>query len=102
MAILEAPGNWIGRGLGLMFRRSLAEGHGIILEPCSSVHMFFMRFPLDLVFLDRERRVKRLVENLRPWRVSPIVLGARAVVEVPAGTIARTGITAGEMLTLHS
>lgn len=57
------------------------------IEPCNSIHMFFMRFPIDAVFLDRQGRVKRVLRELKPWRVSPLVFGARTVVELPAGTV---------------
>ena len=84
---LERASTYWARFVGLMGRRALPAGEGLWIEPCSSIHMFFMRFPIDAVFLDRERRVKRVLLGLRPWRVSPIVLGARSVVELPAGTL---------------
>jgi uncharacterized membrane protein (UPF0127 family) len=76
------------RFIGLMGRSSLASGGGLWIEPCNSIHMFFMRFAIDVLFLDRSGRVKRVMLRLRPWRVSPIVFGARTVVELPAGTLA--------------
>jgi uncharacterized membrane protein (UPF0127 family) len=81
-----APSSW-ARFIGLMGRPAMGEGEGLWIEPCNSIHMFFMRFPIDAVFVDREGRVKRVLEGLRPWRVSPIVFGARAVIELPAGTV---------------
>jgi uncharacterized membrane protein (UPF0127 family) len=98
---MEVPRTFIGRGLGLMFRRRLAPGEGLWLEPCRSVHMFFMRFPLDLLFIARDGTVLRAVEDLRPWRVSPAVWRARAVAELPAGTIAGLRIIAGDTLQLR-
>ena len=73
--------------MGLMGRRRLEPGQGLWIEPCNSIHMFFMRFAIDVVFLDREGRVKRVLLKLKPWRVSPIVFGSRTVVELPAGTL---------------
>jgi uncharacterized membrane protein (UPF0127 family) len=70
-----------------MGRASLPAGDGLWIEPCNSIHMFFMRFAIDAVFLDRDNRVKRVLRNLKPWRVSPIVFGARTVVELPAGSV---------------
>ena len=74
--------------MGLMGRSNLASGEGLWIEPCNSIHMFFMLFAIDVLFLDRDGKVKRVLLRLRPWRVSPIVFGARTVVELPAGTLA--------------
>ncbi len=66
----------------------MPAGHGLWIEPCNSIHMFFMKFAIDVLFLDSGGRVKRVLLALKPWRVSPIVFGARTVVELPAGTLA--------------
>lgn len=87
-----------GRGLGLMFRSRLEPGRGMWIKPCNGIHMFGMRFPIDAVFLDRRQRVIRLVPDLAPWRVVPLVLRARSVVELPAGTAARAGLKVGRRL----
>ena len=76
------------RFIGLMGRADLPAGRALWIEPCNSIHMFFMRFAIDVLFLDRDGVVKRVLLRLRPWRVSPIVFGARTVVELPAGTLA--------------
>ncbi|MEW8978694.1 MAG: DUF192 domain-containing protein [Symbiobacterium sp.] len=78
------------RLLGLMFRPHLEPGQGLWLEPCSQVHTHFMRFPLDLLFLDPEGRVLRVLPHFPPWRISPRVAGARAVLELPAGAAGET------------
>src|ERR1700730_19441527 len=57
---LEKPRTLVGRGIGLMFRRSLGDGHGMLIDPCNGIHMLFMRFPIDALFLDRFDRVKRV------------------------------------------
>ncbi len=88
------------RFMGLMFRGELPEGHGLSLTPCSSIHMFFMRIPLDVAFLDREGRVLRVYHGIRPWRVSRVVRGARTAVELPAGTLRAAGVEAGAVLRL--
>jgi uncharacterized membrane protein (UPF0127 family) len=56
------------------------------IVPCESVHTFFMQFPLDLVYLDRKQRVKKIRSNVLPWRVS-LCLSAHSVLELPSGTI---------------
>jgi uncharacterized membrane protein (UPF0127 family) len=80
------------RFMGLMGRAELPAGDGLWIEPCNSIHMFFMRFAIDVLFLDRKRRVKKVMLNLRPWRISPIVFGARTTVELPAGTFKDRGL----------
>jgi uncharacterized membrane protein (UPF0127 family) len=84
---LELAGTTWSRFIGLMGRPSLERGRGLWIEPCNSIHMFFMRFAIDVLFLDRQHRVKKVMLELKPWRISPIVFGARAVVELPAGTL---------------
>jgi len=88
------------RFMGLMGRRELADGSGLCIRPCNSIHMFFMRFPLDIAFLDGEGRVLRMYHRLRPWRVSRIVFGAKAVLELPAGSLATAGVEKGSQLKL--
>jgi uncharacterized membrane protein (UPF0127 family) len=83
------------RMAGLLGRRSLAADEALLLPRCRSVHTWFMRFPIDLVFLDRAGVVVRIVEQLPAFRVV-WARGADAVLELPAGTVARTTIQLGE------
>jgi uncharacterized membrane protein (UPF0127 family) len=82
---------------GLLGRRTLPSGEGILLKPASSVHMAFMRFPIDAVFLDRELRVVKISSDLRPWRAAAS-RGAKAVLEIAAGEADRRGLNAGDRL----
>ena len=66
--MIETADTFLARFRGLMGRRELASGHALLLEGCSSVHMFFMKFALDIVYLDRDFRVL-YVETLRPWQI---------------------------------
>jgi uncharacterized membrane protein (UPF0127 family) len=84
-----------------MFRRSLEPDTGMWISPCSGIHMFFMRFPLDVVFLDRDQRVVRALEGLGRWRAVPIVWGAASVVELRAGTLAGFRLAPGEQLSIE-
>jgi len=97
---LEKPRTFVGRGIGLMFRRTLPDRHGMLIDPCNGIHMLFMRFPIDAVFLDRELRVKKVVEHLRPWRFAAS-LGSRSVLEITAGEAARHGLEAGQRLRIE-
>ena len=89
------------RGKGLLGRSSLDEDEGILLKPGSSIHMFFMRFPIDAVFLDGEQRVLRVAADLKPWRMAS-KRGAKSVLELPAGRCVRAGVREGDLLTLDS
>jgi uncharacterized membrane protein (UPF0127 family) len=95
---VEVADGVLSRFLGLMFRAELPAGHGLALRPCNSVHMFFMRFPLDVVFVDGDGRVLRILHSLRPWRASTLVRGAKAAIELPAGTARREGIVPNAVL----
>ena len=84
------------RLVGLLGRGGLEPGGGMVLEPCDSVHTLFMRFPIDVMVLSAEGEVLRVAPDMGPWRMFwPVRLG-RAVVELPAGTIARTGTACGD------
>lgn len=97
---LRVADNFWTRFVGLQFAKALPEGHGLLITPCNSVHMFFMRFPIDVVFLTKDLVVERLLSDLPPWRVSPVVFGAHQTLELPAGTIARFGLKEGDRLEL--
>jgi uncharacterized protein len=83
---------------GLLGRAALSPGEGLLIEPCSSIHMFFMRFAIDAVFLDADRRVVRLFPHLAPWSATPRVKGARSVLELPAGAGEASGTLPGDLL----
>jgi uncharacterized protein len=87
----------LARMRGLLGRRSLPSGEGILLRPASSVHTAFMRFSIDAVFLDREGRVLKIARNLRPWKTAG-GRKAKAVLELPAGEAERRGIELGARL----
>ncbi len=95
---VEVPRTFLGRGLGLMFRSSLPEGHAMWIRPCSGIHMFWMNFPIDALFLDRRERVVKVYRRLGRRRVVPIVLGAHSVVELPAGALDGLDLPRGHQL----
>ena len=82
---------------GLLGRRALERGEGLLLSPSSSVHTFFMRFPIDVVFLDRALQVVGVAADVPPWRLAGR-RGARHVLELPAGEARARGIRVGERL----
>jgi uncharacterized membrane protein (UPF0127 family) len=83
---------------GLLGRRELAHGDALAIEPCNSIHTFFMRFSIDVAFLDRNDMVIRALSEVRPFRATWIYLSAVQVVELPAGTLARTETRAGDQI----
>jgi uncharacterized membrane protein (UPF0127 family) len=86
------------RAMGLLGRATLPAGSGLVIDPCTSIHMFFMRFAIDALYVAQDGAVLRVVPSLRPWRLGPIILGSRYVVELPAGTAARTATEPGDIL----
>ena len=90
----------LARMRGLLGRAGLAPGTGMLIDPAGSVHMFFMRFPIDAVFLARDLTVVGVRHRLAPWRVA----GARravATLELPTGAAAAAGIETGDVLVLE-
>jgi len=94
---LETADDMASRTVGLLGRRSLAEGRGLLITKCNSIHMFFMRFAIDAVFLDAAMRVVKIAADLKPWRVASCG-AARHTLEVPAGWAAKAGICVGDEL----
>ncbi|BAF59635.1 MAG: DUF192 domain-containing protein [Pelotomaculum sp.] len=86
---------------GLIGRTGLNQGEALILLPCKSIHTFFMTFPIDVIFLSRESVVLRVMENLKPFRFSPVVPRSFAVVELPEGSLSATGTRAGHILQVN-
>jgi uncharacterized membrane protein (UPF0127 family) len=88
----------LDRMRGLLGRAGLAEGEALAIAPCGSIHTFFMRFAIDAVFLDGGGRVVHALADLRPWRATRFHPRAEQVVELPAGTLSRTGTREGDEL----
>ncbi|WP_322796414.1 DUF192 domain-containing protein [Tepidiforma sp.] len=91
---------YLSRLRGLMFRRRLAPGEGLLIRPCSSIHMMFMGVAIDAVFLAEDGQVLKVARGLRPWIGIASARGAREVLELPAG--AADGIQAGDRLVVTS
>src|SRR2546423_8093017 len=99
---LEMPRTMFGRGVGLMFRRTLDAGRGMWIIPCSGIHMMFMNFPIDAVFLDGRERVKKVYRKLPRWYgVGWWEIGAHSVVELPAGSAAGIDLQRGDQIIIQ-
>jgi len=103
---LDVAGSWLARLRGLIGRRALAAGEGLYLPGTNGVHMLFMRFAIDCLFVgaprtDGARPVVALKPNLAPWTgIVWWVRGARGAIEVPAGALASSGLRVGDYVTL--
>jgi uncharacterized membrane protein (UPF0127 family) len=89
------------RRRGLLGRKALASGEGLWIAPCEAVHTCGMQFPIDLIYLDRARRVKKLQHAVPPWRLSAC-LSAHSVLELAAGSIRKTQTRPGDILEFSS
>ncbi len=87
------------RGKGLIGRGGALEDHGLVICPCNAIHTCFLSFPIDVLYLDRQSRVLRILPALQPWRIGPIVWRGKTVIELPAGTAAQTGTMIGDIIT---
>ncbi len=99
---VERASTMLARLRGLLGRRALPEGEALLIEPCASIHTFCMRFAIDAAFLSRELRVLRAIPDLGPWRATRLHRGAAMALELPRGTLARTGTREGDALELES
>lgn len=88
------------RRTGLLKHSRLEAGEGLWIRPCESVHTFFMKFPIDLVYLDKRLKVRKVRHAVPAWRLSAC-LSAHSVLELPAGTAERTGTAAGDVLAVE-
>ena len=84
---LLMKGSFFGRLWGLLGATKLGEGEGIILKPCTQIHTFFMRMRIDAVFIGSNLEVLRVIENMGPWRLSPLLLKSVYTVELGAGAL---------------
>ena len=105
-ASLEEAGGALGKSRGLLGRDGLAPNSGMLfeagrLEPFMWMHMMFMRFAIDIVFLDRDGKVARINHNLKPWRISSFVWGASRALELGAGAVERSRTMEGDLIVLE-
>ncbi len=96
-ARLEVANSGPARRKGLLGRKGLAGGEGLWIIPCESVHTFFMRFAIDLVYLDRQNRVKKVRSRVGPWRLSAC-FSAYSVIELAAGAVHSSHTERGDTL----
>jgi uncharacterized membrane protein (UPF0127 family) len=89
------------RLVGLLGSAGLADGEGLLIAPCSSIHMFFMRFSIDAVYLNRDLEVVGLDADLKPWRIGRFYRGAHYVLELPVGAIVASATEVGDRVVIE-
>jgi uncharacterized membrane protein (UPF0127 family) len=87
---------------GLLGRAGLEPDEAMVLKPCTSVHTIFMRFPIDVLFLDKNMQIIRLIQNMPPYRLSPFVWASHLAIELPAGKISQTNTQLGDRVRIQS
>jgi uncharacterized membrane protein (UPF0127 family) len=95
----EVAGSGAKRTKGLLGRKGLAPGEGMWIVPCEAVHTFGMQFPIDLVYIDRKYRVKKVKNAVSPWRISACFT-AHSILELPVGAIRDSQTSPGDLLEL--
>lgn len=93
--------NFFSRTIGLLSRNSLNESEALIIKPCCSVHTFFMKFDIDVIFVKRNGKITALYENVKPWRILPIHPTSFFVIELPAGTINGKNIKKDDIISIE-
>lgn len=96
----ELADTFWSRFRGLMGRECLAEGDGLVLRPGGAIHTLFMRFPLDVLHLDRQGRVTHVLRAVPPWRLGPLLVGGAQAIELPAGAAGPTA--PGDLILLEA
>jgi len=88
------------RMIGLLSRKAFEPGEALIIKPCNSIHTFFMRFPIDVAFVDANNRITKAIRSMRPFRISGIYLNALFCIELPTGTLEKTSTQTGDYITI--
>ena len=88
------------RSKGLLGRKGLGAGEGLWIVPCESIHTFGMQFPIDVIYLDRQRRVRKIRRNIPPWRAS-VCFTAHSVLELPGGAVREKDAEHGDILEFY-
>lgn len=86
---------------GWMGKTHIEDNEALILSPCSSIHTFGMRHPIDVLFLDKENAIIFLINNMSPWKISPIKKSATKVVELKNGTIDRYNLEVSDSISIN-
>ena len=87
---------------GLLGRSGLSANEALVLKPCSSIHTFFMRFAIDVLFLDKNMHIIKLIQHMPPNRLTPLVWASLMAIELPAGKVSQTNTQLGDIIDIRS
>lgn len=97
---IKVADNFISRTFGLIPKQGLNVGEGLLIKPCCSIHTFFMRFSIDVIFINKKGCVVAAYSDVKPFRILPIHLTSFSVLELAAGGIERAKISKGDIIQL--
>lgn len=86
---------------GLMGKKEIKHDEALIIKPCNSIHMFFMKFSIDVIFIDKNDRVCEMIKNIKPWKVSKIIKEAKYVIELKSDKINNHNIEIGDLISYN-
>lgn len=89
------------RSKGLLDRSALDQGEALLIQPCTSIHTFFMKFSIDVMFLDKKCKVVKVDRDVKPWRLSSCLFGAYMVIEFNSGTVKNNLIKSGDSIKIE-
>lgn len=98
---VKVAANPFARMKGLLGRKEFSKGEALILDPCNSIHMLFMRFPIDVLFVGKDNRVVKAISSIKPFSMTSIFFKSRLAIELPTGTISSTLTSDGDMLVIE-
>ena len=101
-ALAVRADGFFSRLRGLMFKKFFPADEALAISPCSAIHTFFMRFPIDAAFVGRDGTVLRVARNIRPWRLAGPVAKARMVIEMAAGSLGEDVIVEGDVISMEA
>ncbi|KNZ70088.1 hypothetical protein Tfer_1229 [Thermincola ferriacetica] len=99
---VKVADKWLTRLIGLLNRKNFFAGEALLIKPCKGVHTCFMRFSIDVLFLDMNNAIIGIYKNLPPFRCTKVFSRAFQVIELPAGTVEKTGTKLGDNITIES
>ena len=98
---IEVADSAIRRVKGLLGRECLEDGQGLLFKQCASLHTFFMRFPIDVLFVDKSGKVLKVADGVKPFKLVAAPLKAYYAIELPAGAVSRSKTRTGDRLSFR-
>ena len=95
---VELANNFYKRFMGLMYRKSMKENEGLLLDPCNQIHTFGMKFTIDTITISRDNIITKIDEKVEPGKVRPKVKDGKKVLELTAGTSEKYGLELGDVI----